>query len=178
MNTSLRSYSNIPLKEREGNRVKITELMGENASAAKSALKLVELNSRQVSSADTDEVIEIFNTQDSTEIIKGLCFAVTIVASILSGGESPLPILKAIRESIDAAHEQGNEVETNYKVLNLLDATAENGGSFYLQVYSLQEPFEVILGLTTLFQTLVKTSLGKDVEEVTDYLAHLIDESL
>lgn len=158
--------------------MKITELMGENASAAKSALKLVELNSRQVSSTDSDEMVEIFQTQNSTEIIKGLCFAVTIVASILSGGESPLPILKAIRESIDSAYEQGHEVKTNYEVLNLLDATAENGGSFYLQVYSLHEPFDVILGLATLFQTLVKTSLGKDVEEVTEYLAHLIDESL
>lgn len=152
--------------------------MGENASAAKSALKLVELNSRQVTSADSDEVIEIFNTQDSKEIIKGLCFAVTVVASILAGGESPSPVLKAIRESIDTASQQGNEVTTNYQVLNLLDATLENGGSFYLQIHSLREPFDVILGLTTLFQTLVKTSLGRDVEEVTDYLAHLINESL
>jgi hypothetical protein len=152
--------------------------MGENASAAKSALKLVELNSRQVSASETNEIIEIFQTQDSTEIIKGLCFAVSAVASMLSGEASPQPMLKAIRESIDAAYEQGNEVTTNYQVLDLLDATTEGGGSFYLQVYSLHEPFDVILGLTTLFQTLVKISLGKDVEEVTDYLSHLIDGSL
>lgn len=152
--------------------------MGENASAAKSALKLVELNAREVSSADTAEVIEIFETQDPAEIIKGLCFAVTIIMSILSGGGSPSPVLKAIRESIDEASAQGNDVTTNYQVLNLLDATLENGGSFYLQINSLREPFDVIQGLTTLFQTLVQTSLGKDVEEVTDYLAHLIEESL
>lgn len=158
--------------------MKLTELMGENASAAKSALKLVELNSRQVSASETNEIIEIFQTQDSTEIIKGLCFAVSAVASMLSGEASPLPMLKAIRESIDAAYEQGNEVTTNYQVLDLLDATTEGGGSFYLQVYSLTEPFDVILGLTTLFQTLVKISLGKDVEEVTDYLSHLIDGSM
>lgn len=158
--------------------MKITELMGENASAAKSALKLVELNAGQVSSADSDEIIEMFQTEDSTEIIKGLCFAVTVVASILSGGGPIAPMFEAIRNSIDMAAEEGHDVETNYKVLNLLDATSDNGASFYLQIYSLQEPFDIILGLTTLFQTLVKTSLGRDVEEVTDYLTHLIDESL
>lgn len=158
--------------------MKLIELMGENASAAKSALKLVELNSQQVSSDDSAEMVEMFETLDHAEIIKGLCFAVSVVSSFLNGGESTAPVFKAIRNSIDTAFEEGHDVETNYKVLNLLDAISEPGGSFYLQVYSLKEPFDVILGLTNLFQTLVKTSLGKDVEEVTDYLSHLIDESL
>ena len=157
--------------------MKLAELMGENASAAKSALRLVELNAQQVTEEASDEVLEILESQDHVELIKGLCFIVCVVSSFLSGGAPPAPVFHAIRMSMDVASEEGHDVKTNYKVLDLLDAVSELGGSFYLQAYSLKEPFEVILGLTTLFQTLVKTSLGKDIDEVTDYLTHMIDES-
>jgi hypothetical protein len=164
--------------EREGNRVKQIELMGENASAAKSALRLVELNAHQVSETASAEVVEILETNDPVELIKGLCYIISVVSTHLCGGASPAPIYQAIRTSMDVAAYEGHDVAVNYKVLDLLDAASGHGGSFYLQIYSLQEPFVVILGLTTLFQTLVKSSLRKDIEEVTDYLNYLIDETL
>lgn len=159
--------------------MKLLELLGENASAAKSALTLVELNEMS-NGTDTapEELIEYMQSNDHVELIKGLCFMVCTVSSFLSGGETPAPIFKAIRKSMDVAHAEGHNVAINYKVLDLLDATLEHGGSFYLQIYSCKEPFDLIQGLTSLFHTLVKTSLGKEIEEVTDYLAYLIDESM
>lgn len=158
--------------------MKQLELTGENATAAKSALRLVELNSQQVTETASDEVLEILETQGHVELIKGLCYIVSVVSTFLSRGPSPTPVYEAIRASMDTAFDEGHDVATNYTVLNILDATTGHGGSFYLQIYALNEPLDVILGLTTLFQTLVKTSLGKDIEEVTDYLNHLIEESL
>jgi hypothetical protein len=182
MNTFHRLYKRYPHKtkqtEREGKRVKQIELMGENASAAKSALRLVELNEQEATEATTSEMTELLVTHEPADIIKGLCYLVSVVAVSISGGEAPQLFYKAIRTSMDTAAAQGHDVSVNYKVLDLLDAASGHGGSFYLQIHSMQEPFEVILGLTTLFQTLVKNSLGKEIEEVTEYFAHLIDASL
>jgi hypothetical protein len=92
-------------------------------------------------------------------------------------GEKPSLVFDAIRKTTDEAAAEGYNADINYTVLNLLDATTGNGGSFYLQAYSLTEPFNVIFGLTSLFQSLVKKTLKKDIEEMTEYLHHYIDET-
>lgn len=148
--------------------------MGHNASAARTALKLVELESL---AGSPEEIATMLENEDHIEIIKGLSFIVWIVALNMSRQDSPCPVFKAIRESTDTAAKQGHNVETNYKVLGLLDAISGHGGSFYLQAYSLKEPYSVIIGLTTLFQSLVKSALGQEIVEVTDYLYQIIDES-
>lgn len=154
--------------------MKLKELMGSDAKAAREALRLVELSG---DSSDVDELLDALENQNHVELIKGLCFIVCLVSSFLGGGISPAPVFEAIRESTDKAAADGHDVETNYRVLDLLDATSSYGGSFYLQAYALKEPFNEILGLTTLFHTIVKKSLGKDVEEVAGYLNQYIDDT-
>lgn len=154
--------------------MKLKELMGSDAKAAREALKLVELSTQ---SSEMDEMLDILETQDHVELIKGLCFVVCLVSSFLCGGVSPAPIFEAIRKSTEDAADQGHDVETNFKVLDLLDATTGHGGSFYLQAYALKEPFNEILGLATLFHSIVTNSLGKDVEEVAGYLNQYIDDT-
>lgn len=155
--------------------MKLVELMGEDAKSARVALDIIN-QADEHSVESIEDMMDAFEDNDHIELIKGLCFIVCTVSSFLCGGSSPAPVFKAIRKSTNLAEEEGNEVTVNYKILDLLDATEGKGGSFYILAYSLKEPFEQINGLITLFQTLVQTTMNKDVEEVTHFLNQYIDE--
>ena len=150
----------------------LEELVGDDARTAREALRLVELN---IQDSDISRNIQSLEIKEPVELIKGMCSMVALLSSVMNKGDSPAPLFKAVRASTERAAEEGHDMSANLIVLNILDALQGNGGSFYLQVYSLPNPEQTLLGLVTLFQSLSLDGIGKDVEEVTEKMSHILE---
>jgi hypothetical protein len=180
--------------------VNLLELIGEDKSAVKPALKLMELmspffivtelegvNGRAFSIkykelCESEELVEVFDTEDPIELIKGFCFMICVITSLfLCNGQSPASHFQLIRQGMEKTLATGVSYDLSGQqlALNLLDATAGHGGSFHLQTHTLQQqPYltgDVIVSLASLFYALSVEDLGRDVEEVMEYLKSILD---
>jgi hypothetical protein len=181
--------------------VNLLELIGDDKEAVKPAIKLMELMAPffTVSEVEgvvngraftinynellkSEELVETFDNEEPTNLIKGFCFMMCVITSLfLCNGQSPTPHFQLIRKGMEKTLEAGVTYDLSGQglALNLLDATAGHGGSFHLQMHTLQRhPYltgDVIVSLASLFYALSVQDLGRDVEEVLEYLKSILD---
>jgi hypothetical protein len=175
--------------------------MGEEQTAVRKSLKLMELITpffivkelegditgktfgiNYEDLMESEELVDLLQTEDRVELIKGLCFIICLVTSFfLYNGKSPAPHFALVREGMEMTLKQNPELDLGGQALalNLLEATEGRGASFYLQTYALQEDtavtIDVIVSLASLFFGLAVADLNREVEEVTDYLHRILD---
>lgn len=127
------------------------KLLEDNTVLVKSSLNLIEATVK-TPDAKTRLIEDALSAQESSEVVKGLLIALKALFHGMKEDYSLAAIHESLRSEIEESVRKSQDVSIDSTALSLLEAVEENGGSFYLQINSIQEPVKVTAALIDLFE--------------------------
>lgn len=127
------------------------KLLEDNTALAKSSLNLIEAGVI-TPSVKAELILVALKIHGSSEVVKGLLIVLKTLFHGMKECYSLDAIHETLRSEIVESLSKGQDVSIDIKVLSLLEAVEENGGSFYLQINTIQEPAKLTVALIDLFE--------------------------
>lgn len=151
------------------------ELLDNNNELVRTCLELIEAS---VKERDIDALVEeALKTMEPQAVTKGMFITVrNLMFAIRRNYEFPT-LCNFLYSDIEELSRTGQDVTLEYKVVNLLTLMEGDGGSFYLQVHSLDSHAQAIVILIKMFKRMSFLFFQEDAENDTlRTVPHFIEE--
>lgn len=162
--------------------MKPRELIGESPEAVKGALALLAIWDDDPGAAQR----ELIRIDNYTGFIRAMCFLNNMLLGIkfgkhaLSNTPAPTPVFPMIELynlTREALSPEVEGYETCCNSLKLLELSLGNKSSFFLRLYSIEDPAEEIASLADFFYSLAESEYG-DVTDHLDYIEFYMEDWL
>jgi hypothetical protein len=148
----------------------IDDMLGKNNESALAAVAVFEASMTETA---VDDIAFILGQTTMDEVIKGMCFASSVLSMIITSSSDA----KIMYASLRATLEEDGISENESVIMELLEATQEDSpGLFYLKLYGLDDKVAVMGQLLVLCKSFLDHSVFGSKERALAWLRSSILE--
>jgi hypothetical protein len=151
------------------------DLLDNNNELVRTCLELIEAS---VKERDIEAMVEeAIKTMEPQELTKGMFITVRNLMFAMRRSYEFSTLCNFLYSDLEELSRLGRDVTLDYKIINLLTLMDGEGGSFYLQVHSLNSPVQAVTILIKMFKRMSFLFFQEDAEHDTlKTVPHLIEE--